>query len=258
MESRKGLIRFLSDTEEKQFLPNISIDCVVLGFHDGHLKVLLLRFTETDLYALPGGFVRQEESLDEAAYRILAERTGLQNIYLRQFHTFGDPARRNDATHRQIMAVRGLALPDSHWLFERFISVGYYALVDFSEVHPKPDDFSDAADWYELEALPPLVFDHNQIVDKALSALRLSLEYAPVGVNLLPEVFTMADLQRLYETILGTRLLRTNFQRKMLSMNLLERVDKKRTGKAHKAPYLYRFVTRTFPDGADSSSGFLD
>ncbi|GAA4420214.1 NUDIX domain-containing protein [Nibrella viscosa] len=232
--------------QENEWLPSLSLDCVIFGFHDHELKVLLLKYRNVDALALPGGFVHKEESIDEAAGRVLRERTGLTDIYLEQFYVFGQKERQNHLFNKTIIEAQGFQLPADHWFIRRYVSVGYYALVDFLDVIPSPDYLSDSIDWYDVQTMPPLLLDHGQIVRKALDTLRTLLEHNPAGFGrraapLLPDTFTMADLQRLYETILDQKLLRTNFQRKMLSLKVLERVDKKRTGKAHKAPYLYRF-----------------
>ncbi|GAA4456751.1 NUDIX domain-containing protein [Nibrella saemangeumensis] len=245
MKPSNQLTAFLKS--ENEWLPSLSIDCVIFGFHNGELKVLLLKYHNVDALALPGGFVRQEESIDEAAGRILLERTGMADIYLEQFHIFGQKDRQNHLFNKTIIEAQGILLPAGHWFIRRYVSVGYYALVEFSKVVPAPDYLSDSIDWYDVQALPPLLLDHRQIIQKALDTLRTLLAHNPAGFSrraapLLPETFTMADLQQLYETILGQKLLRTNFQRKMLSLEVLERVDKKWTGGAHKAPYLYRFT----------------
>jgi 8-oxo-dGTP diphosphatase len=225
-----------------KMLPSVSLDCVILGFHDNQLKILLLKYKNTDYYALPGGFINMEEDLEDAAQRVLEERTGLRDIYLEQFHVFGSKNRRNDTTHHEIMAECGIVLKPTHFLFNRFVSIGYYALIDFSKANPSPDDFSDSCEWYDLDKIPSLMFDHNQIFQKALEILRLGLDKKLIGFNLLPKIFTMNELQSLYETILGEKLIRSNFQRKILGLGILERIEKKMTGAANKAPYLYRFV----------------
>lgn len=223
-----------------EYLPSVSVDCVIFGFYEDQLKVLLLEFKNTKAYALPGGFVFKNESTDEAANRILWERTGVKDIYLEQFHTFGEAYRGNWDVHKATMASHGFELGSDHWLLQRFITIGYYALVDFSKVKPTPDIFSDMGYWYDIHEIPTLILDHNQIIEKALETLQLMLDYKLVGFNLLPETFTMNELQSLYETVLDKKLLRANFQRKMLSLEILERVEKKFSGKAHKPPYVYR------------------
>jgi 8-oxo-dGTP diphosphatase len=226
------------------FLPGLAIDTVIFGFHDDELKVLLLSYKHTDLYALPGGFVHVDEDVNEAARRVLFSRTGLINIFLEQFYVFGDKSRYDATPLKTIMKARGFTPPEDHWLLKRFVSVGYYALVDFTKAIPTPDSISDSCDWFSLDNLPTLMQDHRQIIDKALKTLQANLDHKLIGFNLLSENFTMGDLQRLYETVLNKKLIRAAFQRKMLGLGMLERLAKKWTGGAHKAPYLYRFVAR--------------
>lgn len=224
------------------FIPHLAIDAVIFGFHDNQLKVLLMQYSITGLHALPGGFVKITENLDDAAKRVASERTGLSNIYLEQFHVFGDVARHDPTPFISFMEADGSTHNPRHWLLQRFISVGYFALVDFTLVTPTPDKIFDDCGWYHLNALPTLIQDHTAIIHKALEALRVVLDDKLIGFNLLPRDFTMGELQSLYETILDKKLLRPAFQRKMLGLGILERVAKKFSGGAHKAPYLYRFV----------------
>jgi ADP-ribose pyrophosphatase YjhB (NUDIX family) len=230
--------------EVRTMLPGVSIDCVIFGFHDNQLKILLLKYKNTDCFALPGGFINQDENLEDAAGRVLQERTGLKNIYLEQFYVFGSKDRRFDATHHKLMNSSGIHLIPDHFLLNRFISIGYYALIDFSKATPMPDAFSDSCEWYDLGSVPQLIFDHDSILQKALHTLRTSLDEKLIGLNLLPETFTMNEFQNLYETILGEKIARSNFQRKVLGLHILRRLDKKITGGAHKAPYLYCFDTK--------------
>jgi 8-oxo-dGTP diphosphatase len=222
--------------ERTTLLPGISIDCVIFGFHDNQLKILLLKYKGTNFFALPGGFIDQDENLENAAAKVLEERTGLRDIYLEQFYTFGQKSRRDDSKHIEVLNKQGITLAPNHFLLNRFISVGYFALIDFTKAIPTPDKLSDTCEWHDVEKLPDLIFDHNEILKKALETLRFPL---------LPETFTMGELLSLYETILGRKLLRANFQRKILSLEILERLDKKMTGAANKAPYLYRFAKKS-------------
>jgi 8-oxo-dGTP diphosphatase len=230
------------DTSGGNYMHGLAIDAVIFGFHERQLRVLLMQYKRTGVYALPGGFIHKTENLNDAALRVVSERTGLKNIYLEQFYVFGDYSRFDAKPLKTVMMANGMVPDDDHWLLQRFISVGYYALVDFTKVVPMPDRIFDGCDWYELNSIPQLMQDHTFIIKKALEALRIDLDNKLVAFNLMPEEFTMGDLQLLYETILDKKLLRPAFQRKMLGLGILERVAKKWTGGAHKAPYLYRFV----------------
>lgn len=225
------------------FLPHLAYDSVIFGFAEGKLKILIMEYHRTRWFALPGGFVRVDEALDDAVRRGLEERTGLKDVYLRQFHTFGSLERSDGQAMRTILEMSGFVPDEQPWLLDRFVSVAYYALINYHGVELQPDALSDSIAWYDIEELPPLLFDHDAMVKRALDTLRQNLESNLVGKNLLPPRFTMKQLQHVYEAILGKELRRSTFQRKMLASGLLCRHQKLREGKAHKAPYLYSFVT---------------
>jgi 8-oxo-dGTP diphosphatase len=212
-------------------IPHLSVDNVVFGFHDTQLKVLLLQVNE-EQWLLPGGYVRKNENVNDAVKRVLKERTGADDIFLHQFATFGD-VNRSEAFFE--------GYPDDLWHKQRFISTSYYALVDHTKVVPVGDDFSTACKWKPIADLPEMVMDHRQIVDKALEVLQEQLKYKPIGYNLLPEEFTLSELQNLYENILGTQLNRGNFYRRIMKFDILIKLPKTRKGGAHKAPDLYKF-----------------
>lgn len=236
MEEEENIRKLLEKASEKAwttFLPHISIDCVVFGFHEGMLKVLLLKTKGQTLWGLPGGYMGKEEEMLVAANRILNERTGVHDIYLQQFEVFAR-VDRNKAFFE--------SYPDTLWNKQRFISVGFYALVDHSDVTPTPDEFSSVCEWKDIANLPDMMMDHSQIFEGALLALRKELNYHPIGHKLLPEDFTIPELQRLYEIILGKKLNRGSFYRKIMSYDILDKMDEpRRSGGAHKAPHLYRF-----------------
>jgi ADP-ribose pyrophosphatase YjhB (NUDIX family) len=224
-----------------EYIPHLAYDSVIFGFNGEELKILILEYHNTGLFALPGGFVRRNENLDDAVKRGLNERTGLDKIYLEQFHTFGDISRPDPDIMRTILEANGQKVEEGNWLLDRFISVAYYALINYNNVEPKPDELSDSINWYAIDKLPPLMMDHGKIVEKALETLRNNLEKKLVGMNLLPSKFTMKELQLVYEAVLGEKLRRTTFQRKILGLDILKRHEKLFTGGAHKAPYLYSF-----------------
>jgi hypothetical protein len=232
----------LLEQGERYFLPQLSVDCVVFGFHDGHLKVLLLELSDTGEWCLPGGYIQHAEHLDASAVRIVNQRTGLKNIYLRQFHAFGDPSR--ELRKAKVKFPIGVK-PDS-WIMKRFVTIGYWALVEYSKAVPIPDQFSSECSWVNVARVPSLILDHNLILEKALQSLRLSLNDYPVGKDLLSKKFTMPELQRLYETVLNKKLDRRNFQKQMLSIGILERLKEKKKGGAHKSPFLYQFDQRKY------------
>ena len=239
-------IKDFLDKGESRFLPSLSVDCVIFGFHEGQLKALLLKLKNSDEWGLPGGFIERREDVDEAAYRILSQRTGMNEVFLQQFRVFGRPDRSDATFHKKRLKRGKIALPADHWLLKRFLTVGYYALVEFSNVIPVPDALSERCEWQDIHDLPPLMLDHQEILTAALEVLQKDLRNRPVGSNLLPAKFTMPELQKLYEAILGVKLDRRNFQRKMLSFGILRRLREKKSGVAYKAPYLYSFDKRKY------------
>jgi 8-oxo-dGTP diphosphatase len=236
MLTKKELEEFCENAREN-YLAHISIDCVVFGFHEGLMKVLVLELKNGGEWYLPGGFVLKKEPIETAANRILKERTGLDEIFLQQFHVFGDPERSKE----HFDAYKDMVPAKDNWFTNRFLTIGYYALVDFCETNPAADQFSAICSWCDLNDLPELKLDHALILKTALDTLRLHLNYQPIGYNLMPKEFTMPELQKLYETILDKKLDRRNFQRRMLGFGILNRSEQPRKGGAHKAPYLYSF-----------------
>jgi 8-oxo-dGTP diphosphatase len=227
---------------ESAYLPHIAYDSVIFGFSDGELKILIMEYHNTGLFALPGGFVRTNENLNDAVQRGLFERTGLSHIYLEQFYAFGDVSRFKPDVMRTLLEANGVDTNGAYrWMLDRFLTIAYYALINYKDVTPKPDALSDSCEWYPIKKLPKLILDHKHIVDKAIQTLRENLDRKLVGGNLLPKKFTMNELQKVYEVILGEKLRRTTFQRKMLAADVLKRHEKQFSGKAHKAPYLYSF-----------------
>lgn len=201
----------------------LTVDCVVFGLDEGDLKLLLI---ERDLepfagkWALPGGFVRVDESLEEAARRELQEETGVSRVYLEQLYTFGQPDRD----------------PREH-----VVTVAYYALVKLSVHSVKAATDARNAAWFDVCDLPKLAFDHEEIIEVALQRLKGKVRYEPIGFELLPPKFTLTQLQHLYETIVEEPLDKRNFRKKILAMDLLIETDEIEQDVAHRAARLYRF-----------------
>lgn len=232
----------------EMFLPSISIDCVIFGFHENTLKLLLLDSAKINKWTLPGGFVLKSEDINDAAYRVLLERTGLKDIYLKQFDVFGQPNRIDVSVHKTNFEQYGTKIPKDHWLIQRFVSVGYFALIDYTNYAIQNDIMNSVYAWKGIEQVKnlPIDHDHGAIIQKALESLRTQLAYLPIGKNLLPKKFTMPELQKLYETILNKPLDRRNFQRKMLGFDILNKLNETRKGGAHKAPFLYSFNDKKY------------
>lgn len=221
--------------------PHVSVDCVVFGFDGEKLKILLIERTiEEQNFSdkkLPGSIIFEEEDLDAAATRILNELTGLKNIYLSQFHSFGNPNRTKN-------------LRDRNWLEKltntkigRIVTVGYVALIKISRKIVFESE-NTTANWYDINSLKSfqLAFDHNEIADFALEHIRYKVKLEPSMLfELLPQKFTMTQLRNLYDTIMGVTSDVRNFKKKMLQMEGLEQLDEVQKDVPYRAPRLYRF-----------------
>jgi hypothetical protein len=241
----------------KEFIPQLSIDCAIFGYHKYQLRVLLLRWKDVDGWCLPGGYISHKESIDEAAKHILYESTGLDRVFLRQYHTFGDLGRNSTFEDPVLKSSWFYKYARGSWLDNRTISIGYYALVDFSEAIPKPDEGSSDSTWWHLHALPSLLFDHADMIVKALGTLKTQIKYQPVGLNLLPKQFTLTELQKLYETILERKLDRRNFQKKILTLDILTRLDQRRNIGPHRSPNLYSFDAEKYNKALAEGNGLV-
>lgn len=221
-----------NDLEEHlpHFNSTFSIDCVVFGFDEGELKILLIERNEEpfkDWYALPGNIVGPDESLDQSATRILKELTGLGDIFMEQYYTFGDVNR-----HPQ----------------GRVVSIAYYALLRLGgDKALKPlTSYAKMAFWKNVNDLPKLAFDHQQIFEKGLEKIKRRIKHQPIAFELLPEKFTLTQLQNVYELILGKKLDKRNFRKKMLSFGVLKELDEKQKGVSFRAAMLYKFDKRKY------------
>jgi 8-oxo-dGTP diphosphatase len=203
--------------------PCLTVDCVVFGLDEDDIKVLLIH---RDLepfagqWALPGGFVRMDESLEDAARRELAEETGANNVFLEQLYSFGRPDR------------------DPR---DRVVTVAYFALVKLSGQTIRAATDARNAAWFGLNDLPSLAFDHEEILRVAHQRLVGKVRYQPIGFELLPEKFTLTQLQRLYEMVLDRELDKRNFRKKILGMDILKETDEIEQDVAHRAARLYKF-----------------
>lgn len=206
----------------------LTVDVVVFALDEDDLQVMLI---ERDLppfeghWALPGGFVRVDETLEDAARRELQEETGLRDIFLEQLCTFG----RVDRDPR-----------------ERVVTVAYYALVNLTGHDVRASTDARNAAWFPVSDLPDLAFDHNEILEAAYERLSGKVRYQPIGFELLPERFTLRQLQHLYEVILDRELDKRNFRKKVLAMGIVKETNEIEKDVAHRAARLYRFDKRTY------------
>lgn len=200
----------------------VSVDCIIFGLVEGKLCLLLTRRRfepERGKWSVMGGFVGENESVDDAARRVLCQLTGLEDIYMEQVHAFGDVGRDPG---------------------ERVISIAYYALLG-------PDEYDNSllatheAEWIPVDSLPALGFDHPQMVSRALDLIRVKFAREPIGFNLLPDMFTLSQLQSLYETILGEPLDKRNFRKRVAEMDCIEKTDHIDKTRSRRGAQLYRF-----------------
>jgi len=201
----------------------LTVDCVVFGFDEGELKVLLIQRALDPFkgrWALPGGFVRVEETIDEAARRELEEEAGLRDVFLEQLYTFGEVGR------------------DPR---ERVVSVAYYALVKLSDHRAKAATDAANAEWFPVSKVPKLAFDHADILATALARLKGKVQYQPIGFELLPPKFTLSQLQHLYEAVLGADLDKRNFRKKVLGFGLLVPLKETQMAGRHRPAQLFSF-----------------
>jgi len=206
--------------------PSVTTDCVIFGFDGAKLKVLLIERGVDPFkgkWALPGGFLRMDENAEQGALRELREETGLDNAYIKQFHTFTEPDR------------------DPR---ERVVTIAFYALVRLQDVTGGDD--AARAEWFDLDDVPSLAFDHDQILRIATKELRRQIHFEPIGFELLPEEFTIKELQMLYEAILDVRFDRRNFYKKMQHLELLTQVQREST--ARNQPFLFKFNSAKYDE----------
>ena len=214
----------------------VALDCIIFGFDEGELKLLLLKRKFEPAkgeWSLMGGFLRKSESLDDAACRILNQLTGLSNIYMKQLNAFGDVDRDPGA---------------------RTISVVYYALIKINE-NDRMLAEAHGAEWISINKLPALIFDHSKMVEKALEALRRRTSREPIGFELLPDKFTLPQLQSLYESICGEQLDKRNFRKQILVTGLLVKLNEKDKESSKKGAFLYKFDHKKYNSYVEK--GFL-
>lgn len=202
----------------------VAVDAIVFGYQNNQLYVLLIQQkfgTQESYWALPGGLVKNDESLQEAVKRELKEETNVTVTYFEQLFTFGDDVNRDPRN--------------------RVISVAYFALVDPSKLTIKADSDADHAQWFKISEIPALAFDHNSILKKAIERLKAKLTYEPVGFDLLPKEFLFSELENLYCTILEKEIDRRNFRKKILSFEIIEETEQFGSSKSGRPAKLFKF-----------------
>jgi len=229
--------------DEGDYLRNVSVDNILFGYHDKELKVLLQRPIGLDKWTVTGGYIKKTESIEEAASRVTFLRTGLSGLFFQQFRTFGNPNRALDSAFNSdyLSMVSGLKVPENSWIFDYFVSIGFYTLTEFSLVEPRKGDFEEECFWWPIKELPEMMFDHELQIREALQALRIHIAHYPIGYELLPKKFTLPEIHSLYETILGKNLDDRNFAKRLLATGIIIKLQERRKIGAHRSPFLYEF-----------------
>ncbi len=240
--------------EDFHYNPHISVDCVIFGFDDQKINILLIKRKQAgkNVYALPGDLVQKGEDLDNAANRILFELTTLKDLYLEQFKTFGSPDRIKDPV-------------DIEWLKtvrkhpeERVITIGYNSLVKVKDFEFSPSSFAEEVLWHPIEEPKKLAFDHNDIANTGWFMLREKIKREPkIAFSLLPEKFTLRQLQTLYEAIVGVSLDKRNFRKRMLRNNFLVPMDERETNVSHKPAQYFKFDEAVYHEDFAKDQWFL-
>lgn len=247
-EEFKELVNFFIKGDSN-FYSDISVDNVIFGYHQKELRILLLRNPNFYSWMLPGGYVKKEETVEEAAARLATQRTGLENLFLKQFKVFSAPGRNKDfvMSSAALSEMVGQSI-DPNWVFRQIVSIGFYTLIEFSKAKIRGSFLAEEAKWWSINDLPTLLFDHSEIVKEALAALRLHISHFPIGLELLPNKFTLPEIRTLYETIVGKEMDDRNFTRKLMSLGIIARTSETKPvkGRGHRPPVLYTFNKKEY------------
>jgi ADP-ribose pyrophosphatase YjhB (NUDIX family) len=237
-----------------QYLRNVAVDNVILGYHEKELKVLLQRPIPLDKWTVAGGYIKKNETIEQAADRIAFLRTGLKDLFLQQFRSFGGLERSIDPgkNAENVRKLSGIEVSEDLWIFDRFVSIAFYTLTEFSKVEIRKGPFDAECQWWPVSELPPMMFDHKLIVEASLDALRLHIAHYPIGYELLEEKFTLPEIHSLYETILGKSLDDRNFAKRLMATGIIIKLDETRKIGAHRSPFLYKFDKEKYQEGLKS------
>lgn len=216
------------------------VDCVIMTFHEQKIKIMLNKYIKNDKWMLPGGFIYKTEDVDAAANRVLKERTGIDNVFLKQFYLFGKNDRVNIDEKIKLMENYGIESEKIPMFLTRFASMGYFAFVNYDNVSLTEKE-EDIYQWFDLDEIPLLSYNHNEIIDRAVKMIRVQFDYLPIGFELLPEKFTIVELRIIHESILGIEVDKRNFRKKMISSQLIIALDEVRETDPYPKPNLYKF-----------------
>ena len=233
--------------ELKLCIPQLSINCVIFRFNGEALQVPIVQPTHFDIWALPGGYIRQSEDIMDAAQRILLEQTKLDNLLLSQFGTFGAAEREFE---QEMEGLTKLGVPEDviEWICQRFVTIGYYSIVGRLQTDLKPGPLFKQVKWVNIEDTNELALDHSNLVVKALSVLRMELQSMPLILSFMPEEFTIPELQKLYEAILGRAVDRGNFRQRILKSKILTKIGPSMEKTGSRPPILYKLDKKRYLD----------
>lgn len=239
-----------------QYLRNVLVDNVIFGYHNKELKVLLQQPIALDKWTVTGGYIKKTESIEEAANRIAYSRTGLKELFFQQFRSFGNPTRSIDTekSAKNFTKLSGVEVPEDLWIFDYFVSIGFYTLTEFSKVKIEKGVYEAECQWWPIDDLPPLMFDHELIIHEALKALRFHIAHYPIGYELLSDKFTLPEIHSLYETILGKALDARNFAKRLIATGIIVKLNETKRIGAHRSPFLYKFDKEKYDEGLNNGA----
>jgi hypothetical protein len=258
MQNNKREFNSQEKTQQQlSYLENITVSCVIFGFQEGVLKVLLSKYNFQEKWNLPSTFVLKDEDVDQAAKRLLGKSIDLNHAYQKQFYLFGDYNNKYDEERTDFLSYFRQESINNQWYEKRTVTIGYYVLVRSDKILEQENESIEKLDWVDVDHIPLLYGDHNAIIEKAIVSMRFHIGYIPLGFYLLPEKFTINELKEVYEKIIRHELDSRNFRRKLFSVNLIVKLDEKRKNGPHKAPHLYCFDKEKYTHMLESGLPFM-
>ncbi|NDV79037.1 NUDIX domain-containing protein [Dysgonomonas sp. 511] len=222
---------------ENEYMPNVSVSCVILSFDEGCIKILLCKLKEDCSWTIPNSLVKKAENLNDSAKRIVKEKAGVADGYIRQFHFF-------DSNSNEPCSA------------EHYIRLAYYSLIKYEDAELRSFDFEEL-EWFDINDTPHMYPEYEETFRTAIATIRTLVGFIPIGFELLSPKFTMPELRSIYESILNRELDRRNFQRKMLSIGFIKPLNETRKVGAHKSPNLYSFIEDRYREAEESGSQIM-
>lgn len=237
--------------EVRSCIPQLSINCVIFKFDGQTLQIPIVQFTNTDIWTIPGGYIRQSEDISTAAKRILFEQTQLKDLLLSQFGTFG-AAGRSFEDEMSGFSKLGIPMDLMEWISQRFVTIGYYSIVRNDTIKLEPGPMFNEVKWVSIKEADQLALDHSQLVDRAWSTLRQELLSKPLLLSFMPETFSIPELQKLYEVILDRPVDRGNFRQRMLKSKILTKIGQSTIKTGSRPPIIYKLDKERYLDSLTS------